>query len=352
MDKKLKFAVDGAVIGGLSFALINSIGQFNDWKKTNQFNWRSLFSSFIKGAGAGAIAGGAIGAICDYLNAKESPIDTSSALLALISQVRLNANDSTYQALRLKSEWLIEILQNRYKNKLKTMPYRFGSTEKGTALAEDFDIDICMSFKPRSFRSTEEMYYQVYHFLTDLKGVNGIIGVREQKKSIGVICLVEGMEQKIDILPQKITKSKRNSTSGYLYVNKTCLFEKASRTKTDIHLLSTIKLSEAQKKILVVLKKWKLKENLPLSSHLLQYLLLKAYYSNKGRVPHEFTQKILMVFTYMRDYIEQIQLSSVENTNNIITNIPPSKKTLIKRACKQVIEDYVYQPNSIVQIIA
>ena len=159
------------------------------------------------------------------------------------------------------------MLEKEFGGKLKKSPFRFGSTEKGTALSKDFDIDICLSFVPNAYSSIPMMYDTVLDFLQNPQGVNGIIRVRDQKKSIGIFFVIDGSEYKIDILPQKISKSKGNKTSGYLYVNRKGLFEKSSRTKTDITLLNSITLNEPQKKILITLKRWKQNEGISISSH-------------------------------------------------------------------------------------
>ena len=155
---------------------------------------------------------------------------------------------------------------------------------------------------------------------------------------------------KIDILPYQCSKKHKNDHSGYMCVNKG-MFEATSRAKTDVQLLSNIRLSETQKKILVILKDWKLKAEIPISSHLLQYLILEASKANRGYIPSRFAEKIIMVICFIEENLSSIRLHSVENTNNVLTNIPLSKKEEIIQACGNVIEDFQYQPNSVLQII-
>jgi len=348
MNKAVKYARNGILIGGAGFGLANLFNQLIVREQGKAFNWKEFFTSILKGAAIGGSIGLGAGVVKDYLNAQEEPINTDAVLFTMLNKVRLNPEDRNYRILLQKSDWLIEIIKNKFADDLKKPPYRFGSTEKGTALKEKFDIDICVSFKPSTFSSTTEMYFSLLETLNKYNNTNGIIKIRDQKKSIGVFFLVNGIEQKIDILPHKITKTKGNSTSGYLYVNNKGLFAKPSRTKTDIQLLNSIKLSETQKKILIVLKDWKNKKQIPLSSHLLQYLVLDAYFANKNHIPRNFTSKIIMVFNYIKDNIENVVLSSIENTNNILTNISDNEKLAISIACKDIVEEYQYQPNSII----
>ncbi len=350
MNKTVKYTINGGVVCGLGFAAFNTWQQLRENNET-KFDWSALLLSFAKGFGIGAAVGFTAGAICDYNNSIEAPIDTDTRLLSLIKAVQLCSHDEKYVRLKSKSEWLIQILNTEFKYKLTQLPYRFGSTEKQTALSDDFDIDICLPFSPNSFSSIVEMYYSVSDFLSHLVGTGGIIRIRDQKKSIGVFFYIGGEQLKIDILPYKITRTRGNKTSGYLYVNNKGIFEKATRTKTDLNLLNSIKLSEPQKKILIALKKWKLTNNIKISSHLLQYLILNAYQYNVGCVPKKFTEKLIMVITFIKDNIEHIQISSIENTNNIITDFSDEMKKDVYLACKQVLDDFEYQPNSIIGML-
>ncbi len=56
-----------------------------------------------------------------------------------------------------------------------------------------------------------------------------------------------------------------------------------------------------------------------------------------------------MVLSHIRNNIDTIYLTSIENTNNVLTDIPENDKMVIKSACNKVIEDYQYQPNSIIE---
>ena len=55
-----------------------------------------------------------------------------------------------------------------------------------------------------------------------------------------------------------------------------------------------------------------------------------------------------MVLKHIANNLDIAVIRSIENTNNIITNIPESSKTEIIDACKALIDDCEYQPNSII----
>lgn len=349
MNKTFKYARYGALFGGTILGLNNIIEQISYKNSQKEFDWKEFIRSIFKGAGIGGLVGLGTGALTDLANGQVKPINTDKALLNNLSRIRLSPEDYEYKLLKKKSDWLISAIQEKYSYDLRTTPYRFGSTEKNTALSDDYDIDLLVVFKAESFNSISDMFHDLLEFIEGLKGKNGIIEVRDQKKSVGVLFSIGGEEKKIDVVPQKATKGTR--TSGYLYVNNKGILEKPSRQKTDLRLQDKIKLTETQKKILVVLKEWRNKHDLPISSHLLQYLVLDAYIYQTGQVPVRFTKKVIMVLKYIRDNIHSTVILSIENSNNELTNFSNIDKDKISRACKDVIDEYQYQPNSIVEMI-
>jgi hypothetical protein len=134
-----------------------------------------------------------------------------------------------------------------------------------------------------------------------------------------------------------------------LFVNKKSFFiDNSTYTKTDVAALKISSLSETQKKIVIVLKHWKQVNNLPMSSHLLENLVLDAYAYNQSRIPKKFTKKVIMVLKHIAENLNISVIRSIENTNNILTNISEGSKKEIINACAKAIEEYEYQPNSIV----
>lgn len=355
MTKAKKYAVLGAYIGGFGNAILNLLQQLNEIENApeQKFDWKRLLYAGGKGALIGAAGGGIIGSITDYHNAHEKPINTDAYLNTLVSNLRLKKTDRKYQLLCEKADFLCSLLKNEFVHELSGEPMRLGSTEKETALKNNFDIDICFSFRAKSFRSTKEMFLTVFDFLKKQIGRYSIIDVKDQKKSVGVIFIINGSEYKIDVVPYKLTDSKRSSSSGYLFVNDKSIFsDNSSYTKTNIHALNIIRLTEIQKRIVIILKQWKKSNNLPLSSHLLENLVLDAYQYNSYKIPRSFTQKVIMVLKHIADKLDIAVIRSVENTNNILTNISVQRKTEIINACQRAIDDYEYQPNSIVENFA
>ena len=155
-------------------------------------------------------------------------------------------------------------------------------------------------------------------------------------------------EFKIDLVPYKRSSTNGKNKSGYLYVNDSNFWaDNSTYTKTDIHAFNSVKLTETQKKIIILVKHWKHKNNLPLSSYLLENLVLDAYEFNRYQIPRNFTEKIIMIFKHIAENLDIAVIRSIENTNNILTNISPESKAKIIDACIAAVQDYQYQPNSI-----
>jgi len=352
MNKTGKYALNGAIILGLGNAFLNAIKQINRINENpdEKFDWKELLVATGKGAVVGGVGGGIIGAISDYQNSLEEPLNTDVLLLGLVDNARLSKDDKAYKSLNEKADQIITLLKNEFGAKISGDPMKLGSTEKGTAIREKFDIDICLPFKPGSFSSTEVMFNSVLNFLEKQVGTNSIVKVRDQKKSAGLIFELRDDKFKIDVVPYKLTNG--NSTSGYLYVNDRNIFQNNSTyTKTDIHALKSQRLTETQKKLVVALKIWKTNYDVPASSFLLENLVLNAYNYNRNHIPRNFTQKLLMVFNHIAENLKFTVIRSIENTNNILTNISDSDKNSIISACRKVIEEYEYQPNSIIKYV-
>ncbi len=350
MSKAIQYAKNGAIIFGISNALLNALNQLEEIKGNPnlKFDWSRLLQAGGKGALVGGVGGAAIGAIVDWENSREEPLNTNVLMNRIIADLKLSNEDPVYQVLSAKATVIVKLIQSRFKSQLGGKLIKIGSTEENTALQEDFDIDITIPFRPNSFASTSSMFEELFSFLDREYDDKDLIKIRKQKKSIGILYQVGGYDCKIDLVPYKQSKTK-DKTVGYLFVNRNSLFREDSYTKTNISALKSINLTPTQQKIVVAFKAWKRKFDLPLSSHLLKLLVVEAYKKHSNPIPRAFTDKVLMVARYIEDNIEERRIVSLENTNNVLTQMPDSEKRQIRRACTRLREDYDYQPNSILE---
>ena len=114
----------------------------------------------------------------------------------------------------------------------------------------------------------------------------------------------------------------------------------------NIGILSKTKMSETQKNIVLILKDWRQRNNLPLKSYLLEQLVVDAYRCNLS-IPRGLTKKVIMVLKHISNNLDVAVIRGKENTNNVLTDIPQEDKYKIIVACKKAIDDYEYQPNDI-----
>ncbi len=351
MKKSDKYAKNGAIILGLGNGVHNA---FNQWKKMNsdpdsKFNWLEFFQAIGAGALVGGSAGYTIGWYMDHKNSKEKPLDLDRYLIGLADKLMLDKSDSEFIMLQRSVNKIVTELKRYFGKKINGDLIPHGSTEKGTALHSSFDIDLAVPFRPKSFANNEVMYHEVHDFFEKKLGTLNIVDVRMQKRSVGVCLRVNHNGYWVDFAPYKL--SKVNKTAGYLYVNKQgLLIDNSTIQKTDLSKLNH-KFSSSQKKIIVILKDWKERNDLPLPSHFLEYLILDAYSVNRSYVPKKLSEKMIMVLKHLADHLHVISIRGKENTNNMISQaISSQEKQIIIDACTKSIEEYRYQPNSLTRI--
>jgi hypothetical protein len=235
-------------------------------------------------------------------------------------------------------------LQERFVEELSTTPFIWGSIVKGTAIDGNSDFDVLLRFKRNTF-SIEEMYNEVYEVINDEYSDDDLREVRKQEKSIGMLFRLNDEDVRIDIVPQRDIDDKPSNSAGYLYVKSDSSF-----TKTDIELQASEELTPTQKKLVMILKKWKIDNDVPISSYMIQLFIKRAYEARKNHIPVKLTDKLLMVVEYIHDNIETARLVIIENTNNVVNDISDFDKSSIKSAMKSILDDVSYQRNSIEEI--
>lgn len=353
MSKAYKFGKIGLFAGVLSHATINLINQVKaiNSNPNLKFDWIAFFKSAGKGALVGGAVGTGVGFWKDVFNSKVKRKNTDFYLYNLAGQVRLDTMSPEFASANEKAKYLVKIITSRFARKLAGSPQRLGSTERGTALKRNFDIDLGFNFKAKSFSSTAAMRIRLIKFLETHIGRNSIVVVREQRNSIGVIFDVgSGRKCKIDVVPVKLSVGSKSS--GFLSTDTGAFFGKSyTHRKTDFTILNTVKLSDTQKRIVVLLKHWKETKDIPIGSHLLESLVLDAY-KYSSFIPKGFTKKVIMVLKHIANKLDIAVIRGRENSNNILTNIPEDRKAQIIQACKETIDEYDYQPNSVANMFS
>jgi hypothetical protein len=188
MSKAIKYGMNLGLIGGAGNGTVNLVKQFNRMNANPElnFDWKEFLRSIGKGFMVGGAIGVTAGAILDYRNSLTKPLNTDAILSALVQEMRLSKQDKVYQLLNEKADSLIKFLRTHFSAELMNDPLKIGSSEKGTALRDHFDIDIFLPFRPRSFRSTAVMMETIFEVLKKNLSLYSISRIRQQEKSVGV----------------------------------------------------------------------------------------------------------------------------------------------------------------------
>jgi hypothetical protein len=351
MSKTVKYAKDGAIILGLGNVLLNAINQIAEIKhnKGQKFDWQALLIAGGKGALVGGTIGGGIGLITDINYTNSKPINAAAVLSIIAKDVTLDKSDPFYLWLNKKAIKIENFLREEFKHNVQEDIVRLGSTEDGTALNYKFDIDLGISFKKEVFASTRDMYESLYDSIERKFVDQSLVKVRRQKKSLGLIFEHKGEKLKIDVVPIKMSSPK--GTSGYMYLNNNSLFTSNSYKKTDISLLKSAQLTPHQKKVYMVLKNWKQKEGIRLSSHFLKTLVYKAFNDFGVTQSRDLAKSVVRVSDFISKTILELDFSSVENTNNKLSQFDEDTKWEIKKAFDGLIKEYDYHPNAFVSLL-
>lgn len=346
MNRKAKYTINGAIAGTLISALLNTLKQFKkmDENPERKFDWDDLLVAGGKGALIGGGAGFLAGAIVDEVNANTKAINTDEYLNAFVCSVQVNKNSKLYKSSERKCEEIIRFLEREFEHELSDVPFQWGSNVKGTAIEGKSDFDIMVRFYRDSFKMTE-MYHSVLSVFEEKFKDNYLVDVIDQKKSIGLVFNLQGEKVRIDVVPMRAIDDNPKNTASNLYVNNKGLLSKHTITKTDIPLQESVRLTPTQKKIIIMLKKWKADNNVPMSSYMIQLFVAKAY--DRNNIPRKLTDKLLMVLEFIAENIHTIRLISPENTNNLVSDIPEENKNAIRRKALKVIEEYEYHPNTL-----
>lgn len=352
MNRKTKYAINGALIGGVGTAIVDIFMQWLKHKENGTpFNWESFdgkrtLKNLLAGAAIGGGGGFVVGAIVDEVNANTKAINTDAYLSSFALAVQADKNSSLYKLSERKCEQVIKFLEKEFADELSAVPFQWGSNAKGTAIEGKSDFDIMVRFHRNSF-TVEEMYFSVLDAFREKFYDNAIVEVIDQKKSIGLVFSLKGESVRIDVVPMRDIDSNPRNTASNLYVNNKGLFSKPSITKTDIPLQASLQLTPTQKKLIIMLKKWKTDNDVPISSYMIQLFVVKTYERNRNNIPRKLTDKLMLVLDFIAENVDTIRLVSPENTNNIVSDIPDSEKETIRRKALKVVEEYEYHPNTI-----
>ena len=342
MNKKTKYTINGAVIGGLSFGAYYALKQ---WDSNEEFNWLEFFKSLFKGALIGGSAGFGIG----YLRDKQMTMALlyAGGIAGYLNEVLAN-NEFEDDILLRKSKWIQKALYDEFNSCLSEYPSLNGSVVKGTSISGS-DIDIHVKFNRHS-DTIPNLYDKVFTFFNEGFNDTKIDKVRMQTHSVGLFFKYEDELKRIDIIPSREIENEQGDT--YLHVNSNYLFNKSTIKKTNaFKQKSVLRFSEKQKKIVKLLKTLKLENSLNIKSIFLEFIVKRAF--AETRMPIDIDKCFLKVIEFLGENITTIVIIDPANTNNIISDsLTFYEKEIIQVFCFKMLDDISKNERTIIDYIS
>lgn len=338
LNKAAKYGTTSALAFGAGNALVNVLNQNKSGKP---FDWNIFLKAFAKGFLIGGATGFAFGYLLD---SKMTTIFEKTEDLSgyLNKKLRTCTNDPS--AILKKANNLRWQLYNNFGDYLTEYPTLQGSATKGTAI-EGSDIDVQISFK-RNIGTIENVYDIVNEFCAGDYADNAVKSIRSQKHSIGILYQIKDKVKRIDVVP--LRELNNGSGDAYLYVRNDSFFGNPGYKKTNAKKqLSIFKFTAQQKRIIKLLKTWKIENNLSIKSIFIEYLVKKAF--ERNRMPTDISECLLEVVKFIGDNITTIRFVDPANTNNIISDsLTYLQKVNTQRYCYEMLDNVAYDQRNII----
>jgi predicted nucleotidyltransferase len=330
MKKSIKYGTGGALLCGTGNALLNAINQMNS---NEEFDWGRFFKAFGKGVLFGGAAGFTFGA---YRDKKMSKVLSETAGVSGYLNYKLRAcRDESAKDTLDKANQVREGLHKKFGKQLAEYPTLHGSAVKGLSI-EGSDVDVQVAFKQNS-GSIANVYDMVNVFCAEEYNDKSLKSVRSQKHSVGLSFNINNKDQRIDVVPLRQVNNGTGDT--YLYVGNTSFFGSPTYKKTNPKKqLSAFKFTLKQKKIIKLLKAWKIENSISIKSMHLEYLVHKAFTGTK--MPVAIDKCLLEVIKFIGNNITTLRFVDPGNSNNIISNTLTSlQKVNIRDYCFEMLDN-------------
>jgi hypothetical protein len=223
-------------------------------------------------------------------------------------------------------------------------PINSGSFAKHTAINCKFDLDVVVPFKRNSFATLENMFDDVFEYLKEEYKSEAF--TRKQKVSIGIEFYPDddGDSISLDIVPGRELKQDQYSDDKNLnlFVNSTYgLIEEKTHIQTNIQAqIDHIKAKENERKIIRLLKIWKISNNERYKSFFLELLVIKAF--DKEDISGNLWEKLKGVMTYTKDNVtkDSFSLKDPGNSgNDVIDTLNSTERQNLSNTMNTIIEN-------------
>lgn len=243
-----------------------------------------------------------------------------------------------------------EALEEEYDNNLYS-PFNSGSYAKNTAVNIKFDFDLMAPFKRNAFGSNgtlKDMYDSVCQFIYG-KYNGKEATVRDQKVSIGIEFYPDVDRQivNIDVVPGRELNADQYEEDNKLNLFVNQKFGKIeagsdyirSNIQAQIDNIKDRATSEKDsiRKIIRLLKVWKIRKKPQLKSFFIELITIKAI--DNRDVTGDLWEKLKIVLEYIRDEVETVSLPDPGNSaNEVADTVTDVEKTTLSDDMKYMIE--------------
>ena len=237
-----------------------------------------------------------------------------------------------------------EVMEAQYSSRMYA-PFNSGSYAKNTAINTKFDFDMMVPFKRNAFDTLKQMYEDVFSFLS--KHYAGAAKVRPQKVSVGLEFYDNGDTIKIDVVPGRELKQdefdKDKRLNLYVYERFGKIEAGADYLLTNVH--EQIKYirdrADAEKdsvrKIIRLLKVWKVGQGVGPKSFFLELITLKAFDSKN--ITGDLWEKLKAFVEFILDNAKTVTLSDPGNGgNNVADTMTDAEKDKLVSDMKALLE--------------
>lgn len=269
-------------------------------------------------------------------------LNKNQYLSNVLESNRMSHIDSLVDKYIARRKEVKEAIESHYKGKIYN-PINSGSYAKHTAVNIKFDFDIVVPFKRDSFSSLKEMFEDLYKFLNEEFKDKGI--VKPQKVSIGIEF---NNDKDGDVIKLDVVAGRELSTSSYkddsklnLYINpKLDYTEEKAYIQTNIQAqIDNIKSKDNERKIIRLLKVWKINHNKNYKSFLLELFTINAFKENN--ISGGLLEMLSATIQYIQEKSKKEGFTLLDpgnSNNNVIDTLEPSEKLNLSQTMKNILD--------------
>lgn len=320
MRRQDRYVANGAFVVGSAVALIDILFQWKEHQdKGIEFTWASYNGMrTIKRTLIGATVGAGLGYGYYRYQIKEEeklPFNSDDYVKKILTQEHLKANPGAFKIVVAYREKVKQWMVDKFGNKLAALPEDTGSFYKRTAIGSNYDLDIVLPFKKNSYKTLEEMYYDVYETVGETFGGNAT--VTKQTKAIGITFENNGNPIHFDVVPGREISNYSIEKDLNLYVKPDWIWQRGSSFKTNVGVQKSMTVNKPEARTVIkLLKTYRDRNSLPLPTLMVEQCVVDALSENNFGVYASPTENLLNCMNFISKKMEQKSLVDIANSNN------------------------------------